>query len=106
MRPNFIFISPENLYKYSLVIYKGKSAWGGKTWRKGLRGERGVQQKRAKSGRVRKTSSTRERRLMTKIPSSVKCKCPVMVIKRPSKKSYARRGTCTSSKYCNQTGGN
>jgi len=73
---------------------------------KGLVGTRGVQTKVASPGCVRKRSSVRVFLLITKIPSGVKCKCPQRVAMRPSRKSYATKGTSTPSKYSSQSGGN
>jgi len=44
--------------------------------------------------------------LFTKMPSGVKCKRPQREARRPSRKSYATRGTSTPSKYSSQSGGN
>ena len=73
--------------------------------KKGRVGTQGVHTNWAKWGCVRKRSSVRVLRLMTKIPSAVKCKRPTKVAWRPSKKSKARRGTRAPSKYLSQVGG-
>jgi len=76
------------------------------TQAKGLVGTRGVQTKAASLGCVRKRSSVRVLRLTTKIPSTVKCKCPQRRAIRLSRKSYATRGTRAPSKFSSQVGGN
>jgi len=73
---------------------------------KGLTGTRGVQTNAASPGWVRRRSSVRVLRLTTKIPSAVKCKCPQRRATRPSRKSYATKGTRAPSKYSSQVGGN
>ena len=60
----------------------------------------------AKPGCVRKMSLVQVFLSMTKIPSVEKCKCPQMVVIRPSRKSYAINGTRAPSKYVSQSGGN
>ena len=78
---------------------------GGVRNKKGLVGTSGVHTNLAKCGCVRRRSSVRVLRSMTKIPSAVKCKRPTKVVWQPSKKSKARRGTRAPSKYSIQAGG-
>ena len=73
---------------------------------KGLVGTRGVQTKVASPGCVRKRSSVRVFLSTIKMLSGVKCKCPQRVARRPSRKSYATKGTSTPSKNVSQSGGN
>jgi len=73
---------------------------------KGLVGRRGVQTKAASPGWVRKRSSVQVFLSVTKMPSGVKCKRPQRVARRPSRKSYATKGTSTPSKNVSQSGGN
>jgi len=65
---------------------------------KGFVGTLGVHTNLASSSCVRNASSIFMVLLTIKIPLSVKCKCPYKVIVRPSKKSYATRGTSAPSK--------
>jgi len=88
------------------MSYKGVSKGGGIIQEKGLMGTRGVQTNAASPGCVRKRSSVWVLRLTTKIPSTVKCKCPQRRATRPSRKSYATKGTREPSKYSSQVGGN
>ena len=60
----------------------------------------------ASPGCVRNKSSVRVFHSITKMPSGVKCKCPQRVAIRPSRKSYATKGTSMPSKYSSQSGGN
>jgi len=71
---------------------------GGVIQVKGLVGTQGVQTKAASPGWVCNMSSIQVFLLMTKIPSSVKRKCPQRVAIWPSKKSYTTRGMRVSSK--------
>jgi len=73
---------------------------------KGLVGTRGVQTNAASPGCVHNKSSIRVFLSMTKMPSVVKCRRPQRVAIRPSRKSYATRGTRAPSKYVSQSGGN
>jgi len=73
---------------------------------KGLVGVQGVQTKVVSPGCVCKISSVRVFLLITKIPSTVKCKRPQRVAIRPSKKSYAINGTRAPLKWMSQSGGN
>ena len=73
---------------------------------KGLVGTRGVQTKAASPGCVRKRSSVQVFLSITKMLSGVKCKRPQRVAIRPSRKSYATKGTSMPSKYSSQSGGN
>jgi len=65
---------------------------------KGLAGTRGVGTKQENWGSVRSKSVIRVLRLTKRIPCSVKCKCLQRIAVRPSKKSYATRGTRAPSK--------
>jgi len=65
---------------------------------KGLAGTRGVGTKHENRGSVRNKSVIRVLRLTKRIPCSVKCKCPQRMAVRPSRKSYATRGTRAPSK--------
>jgi len=65
---------------------------------KGLAGTRGVGTKQENWGSVRSKSVIRVLRLTKRIPCLVKCKCPQRIAVRPSKKSYATRGTRAPSK--------
>ena len=65
---------------------------------KGLLGTRGVGVNQVKEGSVYKMSSMRVLQLTKRIPSAMKCKCPQVIAVRPSKKSYATRGTRAPSK--------
>jgi hypothetical protein len=73
--------------------------------KKGLVGTRGVHVNLANWGCVRKMSLMRVFLSITKSPSSVKCKRPQRVAVRPSRKSYATKGTRAPSKYSSQVGG-
>jgi len=73
---------------------------------KGLVGTWGVQTKVASLGCVYKRSSVRVFLLMTKILLTVKCSQPQRVVIRPSRKSYAMRGTRAPLKCSSQSGGN
>jgi len=73
---------------------------------KGLVGTQGVQTNVASLGCVRNKSSVCVFLSMTKMPSVVKCRQPQRVAIRPSKKSYATRGTRAPSKCVSQSGGN
>jgi len=66
----------------------------------------GVQTKVASPGCVCNMSSVQVFLLITKIPSSIKCKCPQRVAMHPSKKLYAVRGTRAPLKCVSQLGGN
>ena len=77
--------------------YKGISG-GGTIKLKGLLGTRGVGVNRAKEGSMYKMSLMRVLQLNKRILSAVKCKCPQVIAVRPSKKSYATRGTRAPSK--------
>ena len=89
-----------------LSNYKGRLSSGGVTWERGLAGVRGVGTKGKRLGLVRKRSSVRTCLSIMKSPSLVKCRRPIKVAKRPSKKSYAITGTRAPSKYVSQSGGN
>jgi hypothetical protein len=65
---------------------------------KGFVGTFGVHTNLASSGCVHNTSSIHVVLLTMKIPLSVKCKCLHKVTVRPSKKSYATKGTSAPSK--------
>jgi len=65
---------------------------------KGLVGTRGVGTKQENWGSVRSKSVILVLRLIKRIPCSMKCKCPQRMAVRPSKKSYATRGTRAPSK--------
>jgi len=65
---------------------------------KGLVGTQGVQMNVASPGCVHNKSSIRVFLSMTKIPSVVKCNQLQRVAMRPSRKSYAMRGTRAPSK--------
>jgi len=73
---------------------------------KGLVGAQGVQTKAASLGCVRKISSIRVFLSITKIPSTIKCKCPQRVVICLSKKLYAANGMRAPSKWMSQSGGN
>jgi len=73
---------------------------------KGLVGTQGVQTNAASPGCVCNRSSVRVLWLTTKILSAIKCKCPQRRATRPSRKSYATRGTREPLKYSSQVGGN
>jgi len=70
---------------------------------KGLVEVQGVQTKVASLGCVHKISSVRVFLSITKILSTVKCKCPQRVAIRPSKKSYAVNGMRAPSKWMSQS---
>jgi len=71
-----------------------------------LVGTWGVQTKVASLGCIHKMSSVCVFLSITKMLSGVKCKCLQRVAMRPSRKSYATRGTSTPSKYSSQLEGN
>ena len=73
---------------------------------KGLVGTWGVQTNVASPGCIHKRSSVQVFLSTTKMPSMVKCNWLQRVAIRPSKKSYATRGTRAPSKYVSQSGGN
>jgi len=79
---------------------------GGVIKAKGLVGRRGVQTKAASPGCVCNRSSVQVFLSITKIPSEVKCNRPQRVARRPSRKSYATKGTSIPSKCSSQSGGN
>jgi len=67
-------------------------------WSKGLVGTRGVGTKQANLGSIRNKSVIHVLRFSKRIPCSVKCKWPQRIAIRPSRKSYATRGTRAPSK--------
>jgi len=64
----------------------------------GLVGTRGVGTKHENWGSIRSKSVMRMLQLTKRIPCSVKCKWPQRIAVRPSRKSYATRGTRAPSK--------
>jgi len=73
---------------------------------KGLVGVQGVQTKAASLGCVHKISSVQVFLSITKIPSTIKCKCLQRAAICPSKKSYTANGTRAPLKWMSQSGGN